>query len=123
MITCTGNILRTLLTRAPTHNNFNCWQRSTILAGISVVKHQVRWATHKSGGSTQNGRNAQPKFLGFKNMHGAFVKTGQIILRQRGTKWFPSTDVGMGRDFTLFALKPGKVVLWYDIKRQRRYVS
>ena len=84
---------------------------------------QVRHATHKSGGSTANGRTSQPKFLGFKKMHGASVLPGHIILRQRGTKWHPATDVGMGKDHTLFALRPGRVVVWYDLERQRRFVS
>ncbi|KAI8592367.1 ribosomal L27 protein-domain-containing protein [Geranomyces variabilis] len=85
--------------------------------------NQVRWATKKSGGSTKNGRTSQPKFLGFKASHGAPVVPGNIIIRQRGTEWHAGTNVGMGRDHTLFALVPGRVVLHYDLAKQRRFIS
>ncbi|KAJ3163159.1 hypothetical protein HDU86_002328 [Geranomyces michiganensis] len=84
---------------------------------------QVRWATKKAGGSTKNGRTSQPKFLGFKASHGAPVVPGNIIIRQRGTEWHAGTNVGMGRDHTLFALVPGRVVLHYDLAKQRRFIS
>ncbi|KAI8905967.1 ribosomal L27 protein-domain-containing protein [Gorgonomyces haynaldii] len=84
---------------------------------------QQRWATHKASGSTSNGRTSNPKYLGFKKMHGAEVKPGNVIVRQRGTQWHPGTAVGMGRDHTLFSLISGRVVVWYDIAKQRRYVS
>jgi large subunit ribosomal protein L27 len=83
----------------------------------------IRFATKKSGGSTSNGRTSNPKFLGFKKMNNAPVEAGNIILRQRGTQWHPGNDVGLGKDHTLFALKPGRVVLHYDLTRQRRLVS
>ncbi len=66
-------------------------------------------ATKKSGGSTQNGRDSNPKYLGVKVNHGESVKTGSIIIRQRGTNVFPGKNIGMGKDHTLFALKDGKV--------------
>jgi large subunit ribosomal protein L27 len=66
-------------------------------------------ATKKSGGSTQNGRDSNPKYLGVKVNHGESVKTGSIIIRQRGTNVVPGKNIGMGKDHTLFALKDGKV--------------
>jgi len=65
---------------------------------------------HKKGqGSTRNGRDSKPKYLGVKKSDGSFVVSGNIIVRQRGTKIYPGTNVGCGRDYTLFALKDGKV--------------
>ncbi len=66
-------------------------------------------ATKKSGGSTQNGRDSNPKYLGVKVNHGETVSTGSIIVRQRGTNVLPGRNIGMGKDHTLFALKDGKV--------------
>lgn len=66
-------------------------------------------ATKKAGGSTDNGRDSNPKYLGVKVNHGETVTTGSIILRQRGTDVIPGKNIGMGRDHTLFALKDGKV--------------
>ncbi|RLC48321.1 MAG: 50S ribosomal protein L27 [Candidatus Cloacimonadota bacterium] len=65
---------------------------------------------HKKGvGSTQNGRDSNPKFLGVKKYGGEFVNAGNIIVRQRGTKIHPGRNVGCGRDYTLFALIDGYV--------------
>ncbi len=66
-------------------------------------------ATKKSGGSTQNGRDSNPKYLGVKVNHGESVSTGSIIVRQRGTDVLPGKNIGMGKDHTLFALRGGKV--------------
>ena len=66
-------------------------------------------AHKKAGGSTSNGRDSQAKRLGVKIFGGQVAKAGSIIIRQRGTKFFPGKNVGMGKDHTLFALKPGKV--------------
>lgn len=66
-------------------------------------------AHKKSGGSTSNGRDSNPKFRGVKKYGGEPVVTGNIILRQKGTKFHAGSGVGMGRDFTLFALEDGKV--------------
>ena len=66
-------------------------------------------ATKKSGGSTQNGRDSNPKYLGVKVNHGEAVKIGSIVVRQRGTEVLPGKNIGMGKDHTLFALKEGKV--------------
>jgi len=65
---------------------------------------------HKKGvGSTKNGRDSNPKMLGVKIYGGQFVKAGGIIVRQRGTKLHPGTNVGRGGDDTLFAVAPGTV--------------
>ncbi|MBI1729228.1 50S ribosomal protein L27 [Candidatus Acetothermia bacterium] len=65
---------------------------------------------HKtSGGSTKNGRDSNPKMLGIKRYGGQVVKTGEIILRQRGTRFKPGDGVGIGRDHTLFAMTAGEV--------------
>ncbi len=60
-------------------------------------------AHKKAGGSSRNGRDSESKRLGLKKYGGEFVKAGNIIVRQRGTKFYPGENVGMGRDHTLFA--------------------
>lgn len=65
---------------------------------------------HKKGqGSTKNGRDSQPKYRGVKRYEGELVKNGTIIIRQTGTKVHPGLNVGLGRDFTLFAKADGVV--------------
>lgn len=65
---------------------------------------------HKKGqGSVKNGRDSRSKRLGVKHFGGELVTAGSIIVRQRGTKFKPGRNIGMGRDHTLFALTPGKV--------------
>ena len=65
---------------------------------------------HKKGqGSTRNGRDSNPKYLGIKAYEGQIVRAGTIIIRQRGTRFKPGRNVGMGRDYTLFALVDGRV--------------
>ncbi len=65
---------------------------------------------HKKGqGSTKNGRDSNPQYLGVKAYGGELVKAGSIIIRQRGSKFRPGYNVGMGKDDTLFALSPGHV--------------
>lgn len=66
-------------------------------------------AHKKGGGSTRNGRDSNPKYLGVKRYGGEFVIPGNIIVRQHGTKFHPGTNVGMGRDYTLFATEEGYV--------------
>jgi large subunit ribosomal protein L27 len=66
-------------------------------------------AQKKGGGSTRNGRDSQPKMLGVKVYGGQAILAGGIIVRQRGTKFHPGTNVGVGRDHTLFALVDGSV--------------
>lgn len=67
------------------------------------------FAHKKGGGSTKNGRDSQSKRLGVKAYDGEVVNAGSIIIRQRGTRIYPGANVGLGKDFTLFALKAGKV--------------
>ncbi|MEM1378731.1 MAG: 50S ribosomal protein L27 [Pseudomonadota bacterium] len=66
-------------------------------------------AHKKAGGSSRNGRDSESKRLGVKKFGGEAVIPGNIIIRQRGTKWHPGTNVGMGKDHTLFALSEGSV--------------
>jgi len=66
-------------------------------------------ASKKAGGSTKNGRDSNPKMLGVKAFGGEVVNAGTIIVRQRGTKFHPGKNVGMGRDHTLFALIDGEI--------------
>ena len=66
-------------------------------------------AHKKAAGSTDNGRDSNPKYLGVKINHGQKAGIGQIILRQRGTTCLPGKNVGVGKDYTLFALAEGKV--------------
>ena len=68
------------------------------------------FAHKKGGGSTKNGRDSQSKRLGVKAYAGQLVSAGSIIVRQRGTKIYPGANVGIGKDYTLFALQNGKVV-------------
>lgn len=78
-------------------------------------------AHKKAGGSTSNGRDSQAKRLGIKIFGGQLVKSGNIIVRQRGTKFHPGKNVGMGKDHTLFALVAGKVQ--FQEKSMRKYDS
>ncbi|MEO8543654.1 MAG: 50S ribosomal protein L27 [Burkholderiaceae bacterium] len=66
-------------------------------------------AQKKGGGSTRNGRDSKPKMLGVKKFGGESISAGSIIVRQRGTRFHPGTNVGLGKDHTLFALADGKV--------------
>ncbi len=79
-------------------------------------------AQKKGGGSTRNGRDSQPKMLGVKAFGGELISAGSIIVRQRGTKFHPGDNVGIGKDHTLFALAAGKV-RFHDGKQGRKYVS
>jgi len=78
-------------------------------------------AHKRSSGAGRNGRDSNPKYLGIKRGENAFVRAGTIILRQRGTKIHPGQNVGMGRDFTLYALIDGKV--HFETRNNRKYVS
>lgn len=83
------------------------------------------FASKKGTGSTRNGRDSQPKFLGAKKADGQFAKSGQIIYRQRGTRVYPGSNVGMGTDHTLFAKTDGvvKYVKFKDNKTKADIVS
>lgn len=79
-------------------------------------------AHKKAGGSSRNGRDSQSKRLGVKKFGGQEVIGGNIIIRQRGTRWYPGVNVGMGKDHTLFALAEGRV-RFHSGKLGRSYVS
>lgn len=80
-------------------------------------------AHKKAGGSTRNGRDSNPKMLGVKRFGGESVIAGNIIVRQRGTEYRPGKNVGIGRDHTLYALTPGKVLFTRRGLKQRQFVS
>ena len=78
-------------------------------------------AHKKAGGSSRNGRDSQSKRLGVKKFGGEAVVPGNIIVRQRGTQYYPGSGVGMGKDHTLFALTDGRVA-FRDGKLGRKFV-
>jgi len=80
-------------------------------------------AHKKAGGSSRNGRDSQSKRLGVKKFGGQMVIGGNIIIRQRGTKVYPGTNVGMGKDHTLFALIEGHVQFTIKGEKRRRTVN
>ena len=87
-----------------------------------TFKFDLQFFAHKKGqGSSTNGRDSQPKYRGIKVFAGQTVKEGNILVRQCGTRVHPGKHVGQGRDFTLFALVPGKVS--YHTSCSRKYVS
>jgi large subunit ribosomal protein L27 len=79
------------------------------------------FASKKGAGSTRNGRDSNAQRLGVKRFGGETVLAGNIIVRQRGTKFYPGLGVGMGKDNTLFALVPG--VVSFTEKRNRKHVN
>lgn len=79
-------------------------------------------ASKKAGGSTKNGRDSNPKMRGVKKFGGETVKAGNILVRQVGTVFHPGSNVGLGRDFTLFALIDGEVKFEHK-NRARQKVS
>ncbi|EDQ02182.1 50S ribosomal protein L27 [Shewanella benthica] len=80
-------------------------------------------AHKKAGGSTRNGRDSESKRLGVKRFGGESVLAGNIIVRQRGTKFHAGVNVGMGRDHTLFALTDGKVKFEIKGPKSRKFIS
>jgi len=82
----------------------------------------IQFFAHKKGqGSSTNGRDSNPKYRGVKVFAGTDVKAGSIIVRQCGTRVHPGKNVGLGRDFTIFALVAGKVC--YATRGDRKFVS
>ena len=79
-------------------------------------------AHKKAGGSSRNGRDSAGRRLGVKKFGGELVIPGNIIVRQRGTKFYPGTNVGMGKDHTLFALVEGRVA-FHEGKLGRKFCS
>ena len=80
-------------------------------------------AHKKAGGSTRNGRDSESKRLGLKKFGGQFVTAGNIIVRQRGTKFHPGKNVGCGRDHTLFATSDGYVEFAVKGALKRKTIS
>jgi large subunit ribosomal protein L27 len=80
-------------------------------------------AHKKAGGSTRNGRDSESKRLGVKKYGGEQVLAGNILVRQRGTKFHPGVNVGCGRDYTLFAKADGRVAFETKGPRNRKFVS
>lgn len=80
-------------------------------------------AHKKAGGSTRNGRDSNPNYLGLKRAGGQFVKAGNIIVRQRGTHFHPGQNVGCGKDHTLFAKADG--IVRFNVKgpKKRKFIS
>lgn len=76
-------------------------------------------AHKKAGGSTRNGRDSQSKRRGIKLFEGQSVRSGNIIVRQKGTNFFPGDNCRMGVDFTIFAVKEGKVV--FEERKRRKF--
>jgi large subunit ribosomal protein L27 len=76
-------------------------------------------AHKKAGGSTSNGRDSNPKMRGVKRYGGEIVTPGQIIVRQKGTKFHPGTGVAMGSDFTIFAMTEGSVKFSFFNKKKQ----
>jgi len=79
-------------------------------------------ATKKAGGSTRNGRDSKPKYLGVKRYGGQRVNAGEILVRQRGTRFHAGIGVGVGRDHTLFALATGLVRFIKKGPKSRQFV-
>lgn len=79
-------------------------------------------AHKKAGGSTRNGRDSKPKYLGVKRSGGQLVNAGEIIVRQRGTRFHPGKNVGCGRDHTLYAKVTGKVVFTVKGEKRRKVI-
>jgi large subunit ribosomal protein L27 len=80
-------------------------------------------AHKKAGGSTRNGRDSESKRLGVKRYGGETVRAGNIIVRQRGTRFHPGANVGCGRDHTLFATADGRVEFSVKGPKKRKYVN
>jgi large subunit ribosomal protein L27 len=79
-------------------------------------------AHKKAGGSSRNGRDSKGRRLGVKKFGGETVQPGSILIRQRGTKWWPGTGVGLGRDHTIFAVETGSVTFHKGFKG-RTFIS
>ena len=80
-------------------------------------------AHKKAGGSSKNGRDSESKRLGIKRYAGEHVLAGNIIVRQRGTKFHPGVNVGLGKDYTIYATAPGRVNFETKGPKNRKYVS
>ncbi len=87
-----------------------------------IEAFDIQFFAHKKGqGSSSNGRDSNPQYLGIKRGDGEVVSAGTILVRQRGTKYHPGRNVGLGRDYTLFALSSGKVS--FLTRANRKFVT
>ncbi|CAI5739160.1 unnamed protein product [Hyaloperonospora brassicae] len=105
---------------------FGCSVSATARTGMkseSIFSIPCRWASKKAGGSTKNGRDSESKRLGVKKFGGQSVVAGNIIIRQRGTKYHIGTGVGIGKDHTIFATRDGFVRFWYNTPKKHQEVS
>lgn len=93
--------------------------RPSIVNGVG----QIRTATKKAGGSTKNGRDSIGKRLGVKKFGSEKVEKGNILIRQRGMTFHAGDNVGVGRDYTLYALQDGFVRFQYNPLRKRSFVN
>jgi len=80
-------------------------------------------ATKKAGGSSRNGRDSAGRRLGVKKYGGQLVEAGNIIVRQRGTKWHPGKNVGIGKDHTIFAKIAGVVTFVKSARNNRTFID
>ena len=90
------------------------------LINLRFRLNEIFFAHKKGGGSSKNGRDSKSKRLGCKRSDGQWVSAGCIIYRQRGTKIHPGSNVGLGKDHTLFALKKGYVKFQYKTKKTKK---
>jgi len=117
----------TVLRRMPAVPDMRCRLRlrqerePAIISSAMFTLDLQLFASKKGAGSTRNGRDSNAQRLGVKRFGGELVLAGNIIVRQRGTKFNPGTGVGIGKDDTLFALVPGRVS--FTEKRNRQHVN
>ena len=116
-------IMHTCTTRTSNHNHHHHHHHNYLLP-ISAVWNQIiiRTATKKAGGSTNNGRDSAGRRLGVKAHHDTRVNAGSILIRQRGKKWYPGENVGMGKDHTLFAKMDGVVAFTDHVFKKNKKV-
>jgi large subunit ribosomal protein L27 len=89
---------------------------------FKIRKFDIQFFAHKKGqGSSSNGRDSNPQYLGVKRGDGEVVSAGTIIVRQRGTKFHPGRNVGRGKDDTLYALLDGRVA--FQTRARRKFVA
>lgn len=104
-------LFRSLLTSTPSHAN------------LQYLNITVRNATKKAGGTVKNGRDSIGKRMGLKKNHLQPVIPGNIIIRQRGKKYYPGEGVGLGKDYTIYSLIEGSVRFKWDSINKRTYVN
>ena len=111
-----------LLTIATVQLQANLRLTSNLIPAVGITL-PCRWATKHGGGRSKNGRDSIGKRLGIKKQHGELVRAGNILVRQRGSSFHASENVGTGKDYTLFALTDGHVKFTTNSLRKRRFIS